>query len=170
MEKAEIELGALNEQLRKAGVVLVVQHDDEKRPGEAPTVLRIEAASLHPVEGAPPCEHWKTCRTCPSPAFADQTRKLEDEQRERAEKAEAALLASAERVAELAEVLIAVEWQGIEDYVGDGGYHCCPTCRGIAPEDATMSDAVADVALNKSVLGHKPDCALEAALRKAGVR
>lgn len=38
------------------------------------------------------CEHHKTCNECASPALSDQLRKLEDEQRARAEKAEATIV------------------------------------------------------------------------------
>lgn len=82
----------------------------------------------------------------------------------------AAIIASAECVAALAQVLIAVEWQGVEDFVGDGGFDCCPSCRGVAPNHETRFDARNAIEKGETVAGHKTDCALAATLRKAGVR
>lgn len=73
-------------------------------------------------------------------------------------------------VPEFAEVLRSVEWRGRQDYVGDGGYDCCPKCEGIAPGQATLTDAKRDVDRGTNVVGHRPDCALDAALRRAGLR
>lgn len=56
------------------------------------------------------CEHWKTCRTCPSPALADTLRAEEDKQRGRAEKAETHvehLRATIARMVELGEKAVA---------------------------------------------------------------
>jgi hypothetical protein len=71
---------------------------------------------------------------------------------------------------DMARVLLAVEWSGKVDYVGDGGYECCPSCCGVAPGFERLTDAVDDIARGRSVAGHKRDCVLDAALRKAGVR
>lgn len=71
---------------------------------------------------------------------------------------------------EMARVLLAVEWQGCQDFVGDGGYRCCPTCRGVAPGEERLTDAVDDVSRGRTVLGHRSDCTLDASLWKAGVR
>jgi len=71
---------------------------------------------------------------------------------------------------DMARVLLSLEWSGRLDYVGDGGYNCCPSCGGVAPEDAGSHDARHDVSRGRNVVGHRDDCAWDAALRKAGVR
>lgn len=53
---------------------------------------------------------------------------------------------------EMARVLLAIEWSG-------GGDGDCPSCRGDRYYGTNAHPA-----------GHAPDCALDAALRKAGVR
>ena len=65
-----------------------------------------------------------------------------------------------------------IEWQGREDYVGDGGYDCCPQCRGIAPHhlDEGVTSAVPDVqdAIRRGIpVGHFPACELDALIRGA---
>lgn len=55
---------------------------------------------------------------------------------------------------DMARVLLDVEWQHRER----SEYRRCPTCDG----DETTED--------EPRTGHRPDCALDAALRKAGVR
>ena len=55
---------------------------------------------------------------------------------------------------ELVRALLAVEWKGVEDY---DPVAACPACGGHPP-------------LGNLPGRHEPDCALDAALRKAGVR
>lgn len=64
---------------------------------------------------------------------------------------ESARLASA--APEMARVLLAIEWSGME-WNRSGGSTRCPSCR---------SQAV-------TARRHAPNCALDAAIRKAGVR
>lgn len=71
---------------------------------------------------------------------------------------------------DMARVLLAIEWSGRQDFVGDGGYDCCPSCQGVAHDDAGCPDARDEIASGKNIVGHKPTCPLDAALRKAGVR
>jgi hypothetical protein len=73
-------------------------------------------------------------------------------------------------VLDMARVLLAVEWSGRADYVGDGGYNRCPSCGGVAPDYEHFADAVDDIASGCTVAGHTNSCALDAALKKAGVR
>jgi hypothetical protein len=72
---------------------------------------------------------------------------------------------TAERDA-MARLLLKLEWAGRQDYVGDGGYECCPSCKGVSPDQTTMSDAVDDVARGRTVVGHRVDCELAKALRR----
>jgi hypothetical protein len=58
----------------------------------------------------------------------------------------------------LARLVQAVEWKGYVDFVGDGGYACCPWCSGIAPDDADKADAMREVERGNAVVGHRPDC------------
>lgn len=86
------------------------------------------------------------------------------------EMSDPAHVALASAAPDMARVLLAVEWCGRVDYVGDGGYRCCPACEGISPDEADCQDAHEDIARGRNVLGHKPACELVIALRKAGGR
>lgn len=71
---------------------------------------------------------------------------------------------------DLARDAILTEWSGVEDFVGDGGYECCPRCRGIAPHHAENRDAIADVKDGHNVVGHKPACPRDAVLSLLGLK
>lgn len=61
-----------------------------------------------------------------------------------------------------AEALLAAEWAGWEDWVGDGGFSVCPCCDGPKPFDA--DDQYSDARKCGRPPGHKADCALAVAL------
>ena len=59
------------------------------------------------------------------------------------------------------------EWSGWEDWVGDGGYSCCPECRGGNVADEHQ-DAIDDRALHPERFGHQPGCEWNAVLTFLG--
>jgi len=67
--------------------------------------------------------------------------------------------------------LLTTEWTGWVDYVGDGGYDCCPVCKGVAPDpdEDYYRDAREELAKGTNVLGHKPGCARDVLLTTAGL-
>lgn len=69
----------------------------------------------------------------------------------------------------LVRALLSMEWKGRVDWVGDGGWDCCPICDGVSPYDDVSVDAVREIERGMAVRGHKPECALDAALTAAGI-
>lgn len=73
-----------------------------------------------------------------------------------------------DRSTAMARVLLAVEWAAEGNSDEQVGYACCPECFGIAPNQILVLPI--RVRGQEIEIGHHPKCALDAALRKAGVR
>lgn len=70
---------------------------------------------------------------------------------------------------DMARVLLEVEWCGSVNIDIEWDSPACSSCGGVDPDQWT-DDTVRRIEREGFTVGHAPDCALEACLRKAGVR
>jgi hypothetical protein len=70
------------------------------------------------------------------------------------------------------EVLEQIEWSGWVDWVGDGGYPCCPLCRGPKPlkEEDDHAGAFRDLQSSREVPGHLENCQLASLIMSKDMR
>jgi len=81
---------------------------------------------------------------------------------------EAARARLAAAAPDMARELLDVEWCGMANIDIEYDLPACPSCNGIDPSGSDSQIKKAESEL--FTVGHKTDCALDAALRKAGVR